>query len=87
MPTYDYRCEATGQTFEVRHGMQERLTRWDELCEKLGMPLGDVAADAAVVKLATGGNVVKSGALKNAGPGCGAGGCPGMAMCGMGGMN
>lgn len=82
MPTYDYRCEATGETFEVKHGMQERLTRWDELCERLGISVGAVAPDAPVVKLATGGNVVKSGALKNASPPCATGGCPGKGMCG-----
>lgn len=82
MPTYDYRCVATGATFEVKHGMQERLTRWDELCARLEMPLGDVSPDSAVVRLATGGNVVKAGALKNATPPCASGGCPGRQFCG-----
>lgn len=84
MPTYDYRCEATGQTFEVKHSMSEKLTRWDELCDRLGLPLGDVPADAAVVRLATGGNVVNAGALKNSGAAaCPVAGCMGKGMCGM----
>lgn len=31
MPTYDYRCEANGQVYEVRHPMALRPKTWGEL--------------------------------------------------------
>ncbi len=82
MPTYDYRCSATGECFEVRHGMSDKLHTWSQLCEKTGMDLGSVDPDSPVERLATGGQVVKSGSLKNpelppcaTGGGCQGGGC------------
>lgn len=87
MPTYDYRCDANGQTVEVRHGMTETISTWSELCERAGMSPGETPSDTPVYKLATGGQVVKSSALKNPeAPACGnPGGCCGGGMCGMGG--
>lgn len=77
MPTYDYRCEATGDVYEVRHGMSESISTWQELCEKSGLEMGDIDAATPVTRLATGGNVVKSSSLGNKTPPCSVGGgCP-----------
>lgn len=76
MPTYDYMCETNGQVLEVRHGMQEQLSTWGELCERLGIATGDTDASAPVKKLATGGQVVRSSSLGDS-AGCGSGGCGG----------
>lgn len=75
MPTYDYRCPANGAVVEVQHRISEQLGTWGELCEHAGMAMGNTAADAPVEKLATGGQVVRSGSLKNPEPPCGSGGC------------
>ncbi len=75
MPTYDYRCEANGKVVEVKHGMQEVINTWGELCGRLGIGPGDTAPDAPVAKLANGGQVVKSGSLGESKHACGGGGC------------
>lgn len=82
MPTYDYRCEADQTVYEVSHGMAEKLLNWGQLSERLGLPLGDIAADTAVTRLISGGGVVRSAVLKNpeappcmSGGGCSGGGC------------
>ncbi len=82
MPTYDYRCEANQQVYEVQHSMSERLDTWQQLCELAGLELGDIAADSKVTKLMGVGAVVKSHSLKNpeappcmSGSGCSGGGC------------
>ena len=83
MPSYDYRCEANGRVVEVRHGMNEKLATWGEVCEKAGIDPGETAADAPVNRLITGGGIVSSAALSNPeAPACGAGGCGG-GMCGL----
>ncbi len=79
MPSYDYRCGVTGQVYEVRHSMHEKLTSWGELCKVAGLDPGGVSPNAPVERLISGGSVVGSGALKNPeGPACGAG----MSCCG-----
>lgn len=82
MPTYDYRCEANQQVYEVKHPMSERLNTWGELCEKANINLGEIPPDTKVTRLISGGGVVKSGSLKNpelppcmSGGGCNGGGC------------
>ncbi len=82
MPTYDYRCVETGECFEVRHSMNEKLTTWAELCERLGIDPGSTPLQSPVERLATGGQVVNASSLKNpdlppcaTGGGCGGGGC------------
>ncbi|MEN8260309.1 MAG: zinc ribbon domain-containing protein [Pseudomonadota bacterium] len=75
MPNYDYRCEATGRVVEVKHSMNIKLTRWGELCALAGIEPGDTPPDSPVTRLITGGNVVKSSALKNPDPPCGSGAC------------
>jgi hypothetical protein len=82
MPTYDYRCDATGEVFEVKHRMSETLSNWGELCERAGIDPGDIAPASPVTRLATGGQVVKSSSLRERTPPCGAGACGG-GMCGL----
>ncbi len=82
MPTYDYRCEANQQVYEVKHAMSVRIDTWGELCEVAGISPGDIAADSKVTRLIHGGGLVKSSNLKNpdvpscmSGSGCSGGSC------------
>lgn len=82
MPTYDYRCDATGEIFEVKHRMHETLSTWKELCELAEIEPGNIAPDSSVTRLATGGQVVKSSSLGEKNTSCGASVCGG-GMCAM----
>ena len=84
MPTYDYQCDANGQVIEVKHGMNEVITNWGELCERAGIEVGATPVNAAVKKLATGGNIIKSSSAGggNLPPCATGGGCSG-GMCGL----
>jgi predicted nucleic acid-binding Zn ribbon protein len=84
MPTYDYRCEANNEIYEVKHAMSASAATWGELCELGGMALDGIPADAPVKKLLNTGGVVKSSSLKNPdAPPCMTGsGCPG-GSCGV----
>lgn len=82
MPTYDYLCRTNQRIVEVRHGMHEKITTWEELCRRAGIDPGDTPGNTPVEKLITGGNVISSASLKNPEP-CGAGTC-GMPACGGG---
>ena len=82
MPTYDYRCESSGNVFEVNHPMSLSIANWGELCEVGNIDPGDVAAGTPVTKLLRTGGVVKSSSLNNpeappcmSGGGCSGGGC------------
>jgi predicted nucleic acid-binding Zn ribbon protein len=89
MPSYDYHCPANGEVIEIEHKMAESVKTWGDLCRRAGRALGGTPANAKVVKLITGGNVVRAGALGSrmerpcdTGPGtCGAPACGGGA-CG-----
>lgn len=82
MPTYDYRCEADGKVYEVKHAMSDNVSNWGELCERTGIDLGGVTPETPVTRLATGGNLVSSSSLGDKISPCGApGGCAGGA-CG-----
>jgi len=83
MPTYDYRCEANGQIYEVNHKMSESVLNWGQLVERLGIAAGDIPSDAKVTRLATGGQVVNSASLGDAAQGCGMAGVCGNGSCGM----
>jgi hypothetical protein len=86
MPTYDYRCDANGRTLEARHGMNERVTTWGELCAMLGIDPGDTPADEPVRKIISTGGVVRSENLgSGVAPPCesGAGPCCGGGLCGL----
>ncbi len=82
MPTYDYRCEANGEVLEVRHGMNELLRTWGELCERAGVDPGNTPPESPVQRLATGGQVVRSSSLGEA-PACPNPGACGGGMCGI----
>ena len=41
MPVYTYLCEATGQTVDVRHGVEHELRTWGEVCYAAQVPMGD----------------------------------------------
>lgn len=82
MPTYDYRCEADQNVYEVKHSMSVMLKTWGELCEAMGATVGAIPAETKVTRLISGGGVVKSSSLKNpeappclSGGGCANGGC------------
>jgi hypothetical protein len=83
MPTYDYRCEANGQIVEVKHRMSETVQTWGELCQLAGIEPGDTEPASPVSRLATGGNVVKSGGGRGMEPACASGPCCGGGMCGL----
>lgn len=86
MPTYDYRCDANGQTLEVIHRMSESLSTWGELCERAGIEPAETPLDAPVHRLATGGNVISSNSLGSGtapAPACGTGACCPGGMCGL----
>ena len=51
MPSYEYRCASNGQTLEVRHAMDERLSTWGELASRAGADPGETPADAPVERL------------------------------------
>ena len=82
MPTYDYRCPANDRIVEVNHRMNDIVTSWGELCELAGIDTGATAAEAPVERLATGGQVVSSGSMKDTVPPCAGGPCGG-GMCGL----
>lgn len=75
MPTYDYICKANQRIVEVRHPMSVKLSTWGELCQLAAIEPGQTPPDSPVERLITGGNVVRSGALKNPEPACGGGAC------------
>ncbi len=82
MPTYDYRCEANEQIYEVRHAMSENISTWGELCQLGNLEPEDIAFDTPVKKVISTGGVVRSESLKNpeappcmTGQGCSGDGC------------
>jgi len=82
MPTYDYRCPANHQIVEVNHRMNDTVTSWGELCELAGIDTGATAPEAPVERLATGGQIVSSGSMRDSIQPCGSGPCGG-GMCGL----
>lgn len=82
MPTYDYLCETNGVQLEVRHGINQQLTNWGELCALAGIDAGETPPEAPVKKLITAAALVNRSALSNPEPACGGGGCSGGA-CGL----
>jgi hypothetical protein len=84
MPAYDYYCDANGRTLELRHGMNERVSTWGELCLLLGIEPGDTRPAEPVRKLIRSGGVVRSENLgSGAAPPCASGPCCGGGLCEM----
>ena len=80
MPTYDYRCEANGRIYEVRHPISLSISNWAELCDAGALDPENIPVDAPVRKvIRTTGGVVSSEHLKNpdAPPCMSGGGCHG----------
>ncbi|SDS63047.1 FmdB family zinc ribbon protein [Pseudomonas oryzae] len=79
MPTYDYRCEANGQVYEVQHPMALSPKTWGELRAASSLAADpSIPDDAPVTKLMSAAGVVSSRALKNPEPpACARGGCAG----------
>lgn len=48
MPRYDYHCPDNGFIIEVRHGVNERLKTWGEVCERAMIGPAGTPADAEV---------------------------------------
>jgi hypothetical protein len=61
MPSYDYYCPANARTVEVRHGMNDNLSTWGELCEKGRIDPGDTPPASPIRRLITGGAVIGAG--------------------------
>lgn len=73
MALYEYHCGDNGRTLEVRHGMDERVDTWGDLCALAGADPGDTPEAARVERLMSAASV---GAGLAAGPpmgGCGSG--------------
>jgi len=51
MPTYDYYCKANKKTVSVKHGINERLKTWKDVCRLAEIPLGKTPRNATVQKL------------------------------------
>jgi hypothetical protein len=48
MPRYDYHCPDNDFIVEVRHGINERLKTWGEVCERAQVEPGQTAREAPV---------------------------------------
>lgn len=54
---YEYFCKSNRRSVKVRHGMNERLTTWSELCKLSGESIGDTDPLAEVTRVVTGGSL------------------------------
>jgi len=52
---YEYYCESNGRSITVRHGINEEVCSWAELCQQSGEPLGDTDPSAEVTRSIFGG--------------------------------
>jgi hypothetical protein len=82
MPSYDYRCEANDRVVEVKHGMNEKIATWGELCERAGIESDDTPEDTPVTRLITGGAVISHAGSGAEPPPCATGTCGG-GFCGL----
>ena len=44
MITYDYHCDANGETITVSHSIKETLTNWGQLCSLANRHMGQTPA-------------------------------------------
>jgi len=84
MPTYEYYCEANGQTVDVIHLMSRELETWGEVCELAEIEVGETPRDSPVIRQlsAISSLIPKSGNEPRGGSG---GCCGGGGGCGCGG--
>jgi hypothetical protein len=54
---YEYLCKTNGKTLSVRHGMNEVLRTWKELCDCLGITDDSASADAEIQRVVSGGTL------------------------------
>jgi hypothetical protein len=76
MPTYEYYCEANGQTIEVIHSMSDELETWGEVCVLAELDKGDTPEGSPVIRQlsAISSLIPKGGAGPRGGSGGGGGG-------------
>ena len=70
MPTYEYVCEANGETVKVKHGMDFVIRNWGELCFAAQIPLGGTDFETPIKKLISAAAIAiptGNSTLKNAG--------------------
>ena len=53
MPVYVYLCEANGLQVEVRHGIEQQLGTWGEVCFAAQIPMGETDFLSPVRKVLT----------------------------------
>lgn len=51
MITYDYHCDANGETLTVSHSIKETLTTWGDLCSLANHRLGETPPFTPVRRL------------------------------------
>ena len=51
MITYDYHCDANGQTITVCHSIKETLTTWGDLCSLADHCLGETPQQTPIRRL------------------------------------
>ena len=51
MITYDYHCEANGETITVSHSIKDTLTTWGDLCSLAQHRMGETPPFAPVRRL------------------------------------
>jgi len=51
MITYDYHCDANGETLTVSHSIKETLTTWGDLCSLANHRMGETPPFAPVRRL------------------------------------
>jgi len=79
MPTYEYYCEANGQSVDVIHSMSDEITTWGELCDRAEIDFGDTPRETAVARKLSSISLLtkKGGSDSGGGGGCCGGGCGG----------
>lgn len=58
MPTYAYFCPDNGQTVEVRHSINEKLSTWGELCQKASLCVGQTSSESPIERKILGGQLM-----------------------------
>ena len=51
MITYDYHCDANGETITVSHSIKETLTNWGQLCSLANRHMGQTPPHTPVHRL------------------------------------